>query len=103
MKRVVTGLLLLLLAGATAWWGWRRFGPQPVPPVAAKPAAPVDLAKHDGETLDFSSGKPVVKDSPADKAALDKAAKEMAEAAKDVTFEAPKKMAEPPPAPPAKK
>jgi len=95
MKRVVTGLLLLLLAGATAWWGWRRFGPQPAPPV--------DLAKHDGETLDFSSGQPVVKDSPADKAALDKAAKEMAEAAKDVTFEAPKKKAEPPPAPPAKK
>jgi len=71
------------------------------PPVAARtlapepPAAnpPVDLTKHDGQTIDFSSGKPVVKSTPADQAAVDAAVKEMAEAAKDVTFEAPKKPA----------
>ena len=63
-------------------------------------AAPVDLAKHDGQTIDFSSGKPVVRDLPEDKAALDKVTKEMAEATKDVTFEAPKK--EPEPVPPKK-
>lgn len=96
MKRAVTWLLLLLLAGAAAWWGWKRSRPQPAPPVAVKPAEPVDLAKHDGETIDFSNGQPVVRNSPADKAALDKAAKEMAEAAANVTFEAPKKKAEPP-------
>ncbi len=87
MKRTVTRLLALLLAGAAVWWGWRRFGPPP---------APVDLTRHDGQTIDFSSGRPVVKDSPGDKAALDKAAQEMAEAAKGVTFEAPRKKAEPP-------
>ena len=94
MKRTVTWALLILLAASAAWWGWRRFGPQP---------APVDLARHDGQTIDFSSGKPVIKDSPEDRAALEKAAKEMAEAAKDVTFDAPKKKPEPPPAPAAKK
>ena len=99
MKRAATWLLLLLLAGGAAWWGWQRFGPQPAAPVAAQPAAPVDLVKHDGQTIDFSSGRPVVKDSPEDKAALEKSAKEMAEAAKNVTFEAPKKKAEPSRAP----
>ncbi len=88
MKRVFPWLFLLLLAGAAAWWGWTRFGPRP---------APVDLTKHDGQTIDFSSGKPVVKSSPEDKAALEKAAKEMEEAAKSITFEVPKKKPEPPP------
>jgi hypothetical protein len=91
MKRVVTWLLLLLLAGAAAWFGWRRF--------EAKPPPPVDLTKHDGKTIDFSSGKPVVKDTPEDRAALEKAQKEMAEATKGVTFQAPNKKPEPPPAP----
>jgi hypothetical protein len=91
MKRAALWLLLTLLAGTAAWWGWRLFGPQP---------APLDLTKHDGQTIDFSSGQPVVKDSPGDKAALEKAAAEMAEAAKGVTFEAPKKKPEQSPAPP---
>jgi hypothetical protein len=116
MKRAATWLLLLLLAGSAVWWGWRRFGPQPAAPVVARPATPVvampaapvvarpatpvDLAKHDGQTIDFSSGQAVVKDSPEDKAALEAAAKEMAEAVKGVTFDAPQK--KPAPAPPKK-
>jgi hypothetical protein len=63
----------------------------------------VDLAKHDGKTIDFSSGQPVVKDSPEDQAAIQAALKDMDEAAKDVTFEAPKKNPEPAPAPAGKK
>jgi hypothetical protein len=47
---------------------------------------PVDLSRHDGETIDFSSGKPVVKNSAADRAVLDKTVQEMDEAAKTVTF-----------------
>jgi hypothetical protein len=88
MKRVVTWLVVVLLAGAAGWWGWKRFRPPP---------APVDLAQHDGQTIDFSSGQPVVRDSVGDKAALEKAAKEMAEATNGVTFEAPRKKPAPPP------
>ncbi len=73
MKRPVIWLLILLLGGVAAWFGWRR---------SRLPPAPVDLARHDGQTIDFSSGKPVVKDGPEDKAVLDKAVKEMAEAAR---------------------
>lgn len=98
MKRTTFGWVLLLLAVAAALAVWFSRG-QPVP--ATKPApAPVDLVKHDGETIDFSSGKPVVKNTPEDRAALEKAAREMEEAAKSVTFDPPKKQPEPPPAPP---
>jgi hypothetical protein len=45
-----------------------------------------EVAIQDGKTIDFSTGKPVVKDSPEDKAAIDAAVKEMDEASKDVTF-----------------
>ena len=113
-------VLIALLVGAMAFVLWyvidRRAKMHTVPPPAvtkstepvapprsapiAAPAEPVDLAKHDGQTVDFSSGKPVVKDSPEDKAELEKAAKELEEAAKDVTFEAPKKKTEPPDPPP---
>jgi len=65
--------------------GARDLGPvkAPVPPE-------VDLAKHEGQTIDFSSGKPVVRDSPADQAALKQGLREIEEATKDVTFPAPK-------------
>ena len=66
----------------------------------ATPAAqPVDLASHDGQTIDFSTGQPVTKQTPEDKAALDAGVKEIADATKDVTFDPPKKPAEPPAAP----
>jgi len=93
MKRAVAWSLLLLLLGGAAWLGWKRFGPRPAP------AAPIDLAKHDGETIDFSSGKPVVKTSAEDRATTEKAVKEMEEAAQSVTFGPAKKQPEPAPAP----
>ena len=63
-----------------------------------------EIAIQDGKTIDFSSGKPVVKDTAKEKALIEKAAKEMAEAAKGVTFTsaaptAAKKTAEAPAAP----
>lgn len=56
-----------------------------------------EIAIQDGKTIDFSSGRPVVKDSAAEKAALEKAVKEMEEAAKGVI------LTSPPPAKPAAK
>lgn len=41
---------------------------------------------EDGKTIDFSSGKPVVKDSAEDRKAIDAAVKEMDEASKGITF-----------------
>ena len=89
------GLWLVLLAALVAmlWWQAQRRRP----PTAAAPgtaqsppesttAAPVDLTRHDGATIDFSSGQPVVKDSPGEKAANERAGKELDETAKDVTF-----------------
>lgn len=71
------------------------------PAVVAAPAQSVDLGgQNERKTIDFSSGKPVVKDSAEDKTAIDAALKDMAEATKDVTFEAPKKKAEPAATPP---
>jgi hypothetical protein len=54
-----------------------------------------EVAIQDGKTIDYSSGKPVVKDTEKEKAAIEKAVKEMDEAAKGVTFRSPQ--------PPAKK
>jgi hypothetical protein len=81
----------------------------PVRPAGTAPAGsapadavveqPVDLTKHDGQTIDFSGGKPVVKQTPEDKAALDAGLKDIADATKDVTFGPPPKPAAPSPAP----
>lgn len=92
---------------APAQAGGRTLGGQPAttghtgPAGAGPSAAPVDLTQHDNQTIDFSSGRPVVKDSAADRAALAQARKDMAEAVKGVTFGPPAKPAAPPPAPPA--
>jgi len=59
-------------------------------------AAPeVDLTKNAGKTIDFSSGQPVVKESPSDRAALEQGLREIKEATQNVTFEAQPKKAEP--------
>ena len=79
MKRAVTWLVIFLLLAGAAWLVW----PQP--------AAPVDLTKNDGKTIDFSSGRPVVKDSAADRAAIEKAKKDMDAAVKEVSFGPPAK------------
>jgi hypothetical protein len=108
MKRTVVSVVILALVGAAVWFGWQRTRPQPVvapadltmPDGTAAKTQVVDLTKHDGQTLDFSSGKPVVKDSPEDKAALDAGAKDLADATKGVTFEPVKKAPEPAPVPP---
>ncbi len=64
-------------------------------PAGAGNGGPVNLAEHDGKTIDFSSGQPVVKDSTADRAALEQAAQEMAAAVKGVTFGPPAKKPSP--------
>lgn len=134
MKRPYLWLLLVVLVGAAAWFGWVRFNPPPTTtltkhdgttidpslsqPVVKPPAPPlavtspvnltkpdnqvIDLNKPDYQTVDYSSGKAVVKVAPEDRAALEKAAREMEEAVQSITFEAPKKKTEPPPAPPKK-
>lgn len=95
-------LLLTLLVAAMGFVLWyvvdRRAKNRAAPPAAARtpaPAPPVDLTQHDGRTIDFSSGQPVVKNTPEDQAALDAAAKDIAEATQGVTFKA-----APPPKPP---
>lgn len=106
--------LLVLLAGAMAFVLWyvvdRRAQNRAAPPAPARAAAPapapgpatgaepVDLTKTDGKTVDFSSGRPVVKDTPEDKAVIDAALKDMEEARQAVRFEPappPPKAAEP--------
>lgn len=68
-----------LAAGVTLAWWWRSwFRPKPNP----QP----EVVIQDGKTIDFSSGKPVVKDSAAEKAAIDAAVKEMDTATKDIKF-----------------
>jgi hypothetical protein len=88
------------------WWKHRSSSRVPAPPaVPAAPAAtaakPGDaVAIHDRQTIDFSSGKPVAKDTAADQAAIDAAVKEMNDATKNITFGPsidPKKTPEPAP------
>jgi hypothetical protein len=55
--------------------------PEPLPPLA-----PGVVPIRDQKTIDFSSGKPVVKDDAAEKAAIEAALREMEEATKGVTF-----------------
>ena len=107
MNRRRLGPWLLVLALVVMWFCLRGLkrqtaaGPGPAGSRAAPaaPAAePIDLTKHDGAAIDFSGGRPVVKDTPADRAAVAQAVKEMDEATKDVTFQPPKPAGpEPPP------
>lgn len=99
-------MLLVLLVGVMAFVLWfvraRRaemrgkptaekfVGPVADPATSPTPLAPIDLEKHDAKTIDFSSGKPVVKDTPADRAALQQGLKDIEEATRGVTFEPPK-------------
>ena len=102
-------VLLVLLAGAVAFVLWyvidRRAAmrAQP-PPIATKAIGPVAADQpsvplggpNEGKTIDFSSGKPVVKDTPEDRAALEAGLREIEEATRNVTFSAePKAKTEP--------
>jgi hypothetical protein len=102
-------VLLVLLVGAMGFVLWyvidRRAKNRAAPPPAARhlapepppagtttvlpPGEPVVLGTPQTErkTIDFSSGQPVVKDSPEDQAALEAALRDIAEASKEVTFE----------------
>ena len=86
---------LLVLAMVTYVWMQNR---------ATKPVAPKsNVTIQDGKTIDFSSGRPVVKDDAQEKIALARAVAEMDAAARNVTFEPTtptQKKAAPPPAPP---
>lgn len=99
-------ILVVLLVGAVAFVLWyvadRRARQQAAPPTAPKvvgPSAPATaspvpatppaepLAVKDNQTIDFSSGKGVVKNSAEDQAAIDAAKKEMDAALSEVSFE----------------
>jgi hypothetical protein len=82
--------------------------PSPPPPASGVPAAltaapaaqpapagAAGVAIQDGKTIDFSSGKPVLKDSPEEKALIARSVKEMDEAAQEVTFAPPAKKTAP--------
>ncbi len=73
----------------------------PFRPDATAPV--VDLRETDRKTIDFSSGQPVVKDTAADRAALEQGLKDIEEARKNVTFEAPAPKPAPAAAPEPKK
>lgn len=91
-------LLAVAAAGVLLYVINRRATIRARPPAAKivgplAPTAEVDLKQHDRQTIDFSSGKPVVSDTPEDRAALAQGLKEIEEAKQNVTFEAEKKPA----------
>lgn len=67
-----------------------KFIPEKVDFTVPKPK-PDLVPIEDGKTIDFSTGLPIVKDSAKDKAALERALKEMEEAAAGVSFGTPEK------------
>jgi len=102
---ILLALFIVMAAGVLWYVIDRRAKNRALPPVATRtlapepPAQPVALGTPETErkTVDFSSGKAVVKDSPEDKAALEAGIKDIADATKDVTFGP----TTPPPAQPA--
>jgi hypothetical protein len=61
--------------------------PSPTAAINAAPSAPKSFTPIENEkTIDFSTGKPVVKDSAEEKAIIERSMKEMNEAATGVTF-----------------
>lgn len=100
-------VLLTLLLGAAAFVLWYVIDRRAENRAAAVPTEPrsigplvnqagasqpwVELGgEHEGKTIDFSGGQPVIRDTPEDRAAIATALKEINEAVKEVTFEAPK-------------
>jgi hypothetical protein len=95
-------VLLVLLLGAMAFVLWyvidrrakNRANERADRPRAAisssstpeQPEVALGTPMTERKTIDFTSGQPVVKDTPEERAAIDAALKDMAEAAKEVTF-----------------
>lgn len=107
MKRRLMYFVIGVLAGMIGGYFYlqHRSAPPPgVSPTTPQPAAATkplpEVAIQEGKTIDFSKGAPEIRDTPDDRAALEKAKKEMDEATKDVVF-APTKPAEATPAAPA--
>jgi hypothetical protein len=86
MKRRILWLALGLLLGMAAGYFYLRPVRPPPPAPAAKPVPPAAVAIQDGKTIDFSGGKAEVRDTTDDRAALERAKREMEAAAKDVKF-----------------
>ena len=78
-------LLLVVGFGVLLGYLWQRRTGTP-PPVATVAAPGPVVAIQNQKTIDFSSGRPVVKDSARDQAILNSAVQEMAEATKDIRF-----------------
>lgn len=101
MKRRALLFALGLLAGLTGgYFYFRHRPPAPAPAVSpGSPAtpdpvtAPAEVPIQEGKTIDFSSGQPEIRETEEDRAALERAKREMDEATKDITF-APTKPAE---------
>jgi hypothetical protein len=84
-------MITTVMVVALGWVLFLRLSPAGAPvqkvSLATPPGSPLpEVAIQDGKTIDFSSGKPVVKNSPAEQAIIDEAVKEMDAATKDVTF-----------------
>ena len=77
-------LSLLVSAAATAAALW-TYGFQPRRSHAGPAAVPIP----DGKTIDFSGGSPVVRSRAADKASMDAALRQIDEATRDTTVQAP--------------
>jgi hypothetical protein len=80
-KRRIGPLFLAAAITAAALWTY-VFQPRMVPRV------PEVVPLQDGKTIDFSGGTAEVRNGPADKAAVDKAVKDMDAASGTVTFPA---------------
>jgi hypothetical protein len=80
-KRRALDLALAAAVTAAALWAYAS---QPRPGRAAAAAVPI----QDGQTIDFSQGRPVIKDDAADKARMDGALRQIDEATQGVTFPA---------------
>ena len=78
-KRRITTAAIATAAAAAALWAYVS-----QPRVGARGGGFVPV--QDGKTIDFSGGRPVIRDSAADKASMDAAVKEMDAASKSVTF-----------------
>jgi len=66
-------IIAVVIGVALAAW-WRNQNP------------PTEVPIQDGKTIDFSSGRAEVRDEAADRAAIEKAKREMDEATADITF-----------------
>jgi hypothetical protein len=75
-------IVLAVCIGIALGYWWMKRAKVSVPSNAPKSNVQIE----DQKTIDFSSGKAVVKDSADDKAVMDKAVKEMNDATKNFTF-----------------